>query len=194
MSHADVTKWAKVCCQHLHSSDAEAPQNRFFTVEYDRKKLQEAVDSGEAAIEPLIRDFIRVAATVEMARGGRAVTFCETPAKCAHGCAFRIAKAVLRGKDDVCFSDIENLWDAIRDEESKLPLGRLSQTTDAATQDNRDKWLYDECWKGTVYGTIVSRLKKKPKSWDRIESVQGIKKAATRYAKRHGLPDIPKRK
>lgn len=72
MSHADVTKWAKVCCQHLHSSDAEAPQNRFFTVEYDRKKLQEAVDSGEAAIEPLIRDFIRVAATVEMAREGYA--------------------------------------------------------------------------------------------------------------------------
>lgn len=59
--------------------------------------------------------------------------------------------------------------------------------------ESRDKWIYDECCKGTPYDLIVSKLKKKPKSWDRIESKQGIRSAAKRYADRNGLPQVPRR-
>lgn len=59
--------------------------------------------------------------------------------------------------------------------------------------DPRDKWLYEECRKGTAYTTILIRLKRKPKSWERLESVQGIRGAVKRYCKRHNLPEPPKR-
>ena len=64
---------------------------------------------------------------------------------------------------------------------------------DAATE-ARDKWIYDQCKKGTVFSTIINRLSKRPKSWGRIGSVQGIKDAAKRYANRHNLPLPPRRK
>ena len=55
-------------------------------------------------------------------------------------------------------------------------------------KEQRDKWLYDECVKGTPYQAIAIRLKKKPEKWTRIESVNGIKMAAQRYAERNSLP------
>jgi len=55
-------------------------------------------------------------------------------------------------------------------------------------KEQRDKWIYNECIKGTPYQTIVIRLNKKPKKWSRIESVNGVKMAAKRYAERHSLP------
>ncbi|MEI8375973.1 MAG: hypothetical protein WCJ35_24375, partial [Planctomycetota bacterium] len=41
--------------------------------------------------------------------------------------------------------------------------------------------------------TIINRLKKQPKSWERIDSVGGIKRVACRYAETHALPFPPKR-
>ena len=60
-------------------------------------------------------------------------------------------------------------------------------------KEQRDKWIYGECMKGTVYQTIAIRLKKKPKKWPRIESNNGIKMAAARYAERHSLDAPPAR-
>ncbi len=60
-------------------------------------------------------------------------------------------------------------------------------------KEQRDKWIYGECMKGTPYKTIAIRLNKKPKKWSRIESVNGIKMAAKRYAERHSLPMPPAR-
>lgn len=57
----------------------------------------------------------------------------------------------------------------------------------------RDKWIYGECCKGTPYDTIANRLKKKSRRWPRIESKQGVRAAAIRYAERHKLPEIPRR-
>lgn len=58
---------------------------------------------------------------------------------------------------------------------------------DKATE-GRNRWIYEECCKGTPYSTIIRRLNKKPMSWERITSVGGIKKAAIAYATRHGKP------
>jgi len=63
---------------------------------------------------------------------------------------------------------------------------------DKATE-ARNKWIYEQCYKGIPYDTIVIRLKKKPKSWDRIDSKQGILACARKYAERHSLPPPPPR-
>lgn len=78
------------------------------------------------------------------------------------------------------------------------------QTGEAATRsadaprsprEARDRWLYEECLKETPYATIAIRLRKKPKrlKWPEIGSVNGIKQAAARYAKRHHLPELRSR-
>lgn len=69
---------------------------------------------------------------------------------------------------------------------------RKKRLLDAATE-ARDKWIYNQCCKGVAYETIAIRLKKKSSKWQRIESKQGIQSAAQRYAKRHGLEEIPRR-
>ena len=63
-----------------------------------------------------------------------------------------------------------------------------------SSSDARDKWIYEECCKGTAYLTIVNKLKTKPKTWDRIDTEQGIRRAAKSYAKKHDLPPIPSRR
>ncbi len=52
----------------------------------------------------------------------------------------------------------------------------------------RDKWIYDRCIAREPYKAIRTKLNKKPKSWERIESDTGIRAAAVRYAERNGLP------
>jgi hypothetical protein len=61
------------------------------------------------------------------------------------------------------------------------------------SNDARDKWIYDECMKGTAYKAIVLRLKNKSPKWVPIESDPGVRRAAIRYAERHGLRPIPLR-
>lgn len=65
---------------------------------------------------------------------------------------------------------------------------KLNRSTEA-----RNRWIYEQCHKGVPYTTISIQLKTKPKTWDRIESQQGIVQAAQRYAKRHKLPPPPRR-
>lgn len=57
----------------------------------------------------------------------------------------------------------------------------------------RNKWLYEQCHKGTKYGMILTVLKSKSAKWEPIESVNGIKKAASTYATRKQLKPIPRR-
>jgi hypothetical protein len=45
-----------------------------------------------------------------------------------------------------------------------------------------------------AWGTIRRRLNDRPKSWERIDTDNGIKTAARAYANRHGLPEPPLRK
>ena len=56
----------------------------------------------------------------------------------------------------------------------------------------RDKWIYEECCKGTAYALIAIQLKAKLE-WNSIDTVPGIRKAGMDYAERHGLPAIPRR-
>jgi hypothetical protein len=69
---------------------------------------------------------------------------------------------------------------------------RKRRIVDRATE-VRNKWIYEQCRKLVPYDAIALKLKKKPKSWLRIVSKQGIRHAAQRYAARHSLPPIPAR-
>jgi len=60
------------------------------------------------------------------------------------------------------------------------------------TNDARDKWIYQKCVALVPYASIVRQLKEKAK-WELIDSIQGIKLAAKRYAERNCLPPIPSR-
>jgi len=73
-------------------------------------------------------------------------------------------------------------------------LGGKAPPPAATANDTRDEWLYDLAMKTVAWGTIRMRLAKKPKSWERIDSDNGVKKAARAYARRHGLPIPPTRK
>jgi hypothetical protein len=61
-----------------------------------------------------------------------------------------------------------------------------------AKQEERNKWIYDECFKGTPYKEIVAKLLPQ-QEWRKIRSIQGIRHAAKKYAERHGLSPIPSR-
>jgi hypothetical protein len=56
----------------------------------------------------------------------------------------------------------------------------------------RDKWIYELCCEGVAYDTISRRLAKK-KSWDHIQSKQGIFACARKYAERKNLEPPPSR-
>ena len=66
--------------------------------------------------------------------------------------------------------------------------------TPPTPEDRRNEWFYDEWCKGSPWGNIRRRLNKKPKTWPRIDSDNGIRLAARRYADKHGLPHPPSRK
>jgi hypothetical protein len=53
--------------------------------------------------------------------------------------------------------------------------------TRSPAQEARDEWLHWECHRGIAYRLIIARLAKRP-DWDAIETVQGVKDAATAYA------------
>jgi hypothetical protein len=53
--------------------------------------------------------------------------------------------------------------------------------------EERDKFIYDSCCMGTKYVSIINRVSNN-EDWEFIESAQGIRNAAKRYAERHGLP------
>ena len=57
----------------------------------------------------------------------------------------------------------------------------------------RNKWIYDECCRGTAYSAIILQLKKMPPGWRRISTPNGLKDVAKRYAKFHNLPSSPTR-
>jgi hypothetical protein len=59
----------------------------------------------------------------------------------------------------------------------------------------RDKWIYNQCWKMVPYKTIITQLNdiSSSKGWEPIESVQGIRAAASRLATRLGWQPIPRR-
>ena len=50
------------------------------------------------------------------------------------------------------------------------------------------KWMYDLAMNNVSYGTIRRRLEKKPKTWPRYDSDNGVKYAIRRYADRNKLP------
>lgn len=82
-------------------------------------------------------------------------------------------------------------WRAIATTDSGQRRGGIHR--DKGTE-ARDKWIYEECCKLKAYKLIIAQLRQKPKAWERIESVPGIKRAAKAYAVRHNLELPPARK
>jgi hypothetical protein len=60
-------------------------------------------------------------------------------------------------------------------------------------QEARDKWIYQQCCKGTAHDTIARNISNKNPKWGKISTKQGVLVCARRYAKRKGLPDPPPR-
>jgi hypothetical protein len=59
--------------------------------------------------------------------------------------------------------------------------------------DDRDKWIYEQAMNGREWDRIRSHLDKH-QEWEPIGTVNGVKDAARRYARRHGKPVPPRRK
>jgi hypothetical protein len=72
----------------------------------------------------------------------------------------------------------------------------LTEPTAAAVlaNDPRDKFIYELACNGIPWKAIVAALKTKPKNWERIDTSNGVKAAANRYAARHQLPKPAPRK
>jgi hypothetical protein len=77
-----------------------------------------------------------------------------------------------------------------------LPLEAKEDAAAAAPEppDKRGEWIYHKVMKGDRFSAIIRALDKKPKTWERIGTVNGIKNAANSYANKHGLPLPPPRK
>jgi hypothetical protein len=70
------------------------------------------------------------------------------------------------------------------------PAARKNVIRDKATE-ARDKWIYQQCCRGTPHDNIVADLKKKApkKRWRIVSSKQRIQQIGKEYARRHGLPE-----
>ena len=73
-------------------------------------------------------------------------------------------------------------------------LPRLGDPTCDASTEQRNRWIYEECWKGTPYKEIIRQLERNTHEWLPIASTNGVKAAAARYADQHSLTHPFKRK
>ena len=74
--------------------------------------------------------------------------------------------------------------------------GRRKAVKRAPKQEARDKWLYQQLLNvEKPLRAVVSELKEMcpVRGWEPIESIQGVRTAANKYAKRHGKPPPPRR-
>jgi hypothetical protein len=69
------------------------------------------------------------------------------------------------------------------------PKARRRQKAIDPAIEKRDRWIYEQAFAGVAYDEIVRRLKKKPRTWPRIETKQGVRDRAFAYAKRKALPE-----
>lgn len=62
--------------------------------------------------------------------------------------------------------------------------------TNYPTPDNRerDKWVYEQVKAGRKHADIIGELEEQAADWELLSSPSGIREAAKRYAKHHGLP------
>ena len=85
-----------------------------------------------------------------------------------------------------------------RTPKKRKPRSREQENSEQAAavvshHDDRDKCIYEQAMQGTEWDLIRIRLHKHPE-WEPIGTINGIKDAARRYARRHGLPVPPRRK
>ena len=112
------------------------------------------------------------------------------------------ALATYAGPVVSCWSFVNNVWtasiaaiNAVLNAVGEAQADRPKREPLPATTANeaRDKWLYEQCCKPEVkLQTIKQRLANK-KKWAQLDSIQGIRLAANRYAERNQLPEIPSR-
>jgi hypothetical protein len=76
----------------------------------------------------------------------------------------------------------------IKDPVPKREHSRWDEKTEA-----RNRWIYKECCKCTVYSSIILQLSRNAKGWKKISTAGGIRRAAQEYAKRLRLADPPLR-
>lgn len=68
--------------------------------------------------------------------------------------------------------------------------------------EERDRWLYELCCRGVLHGAIrhqlderiAASLRNSAEAWEPISTIEGIRRAARRYAERHELTPPPARK
>jgi len=93
--------------------------------------------------------------------------------------------------------DLDRLMVLVREEHriAAEKRGKLGPHWDPATE-TRNQWIYERAMKGDPWKRIQLALSAEcqPRGWERIETVQGIRKAAFDYAERHGLSPPPRRK
>jgi hypothetical protein len=85
----------------------------------------------------------------------------------------------------------------VRDNLERDPAQCKAQSRRDPKLEARDKWIYQQCCKGRAapYLSIIAELKKKAqaKGWEPIDSPQGIRRAASKYAIAHDLPQPSRR-
>jgi len=145
--YSRVTNLARLCCKHLYSYCQDAPHSDRLSVTFDAQELEKALHDGRKAIQPLIDDFVKASAPITLKTGGKGVRFCDTPAKCAHGCAFEIAERLLlaiENKTDKKFvrhsSDggIRTLWSTISHEAADIVNRNAATCDDEAEAESDD--------------------------------------------------------
>jgi hypothetical protein len=76
----------------------------------------------------------------------------------------------------------------------EFPQKLIASTGWGQDEFQRNARIYEQCMQGVPFQAIISGLKRQPQKWGLIDSRQGIKAAAVRFAKRLGLPHPPSRK
>jgi len=88
--------------------------------------------------------------------------------------------------------DLAESQSEILDKQQPTKSSRSPVKKDKPTE-ARNKWVYEQCCKGTLHQTIALRLPKKNPRWTRITTKQGILACARKYAEDHKLPPPPSR-
>jgi hypothetical protein len=100
--------------------------------------------------------------------------------------------------------EVAHLQARIRRERVKLVGGQSGRSTHPQVRrgvdkamEARNKWIYQQCRKGRAMplDAIKAKLARlaPQRGWEPIESIQGLRAAANRYAKRHNKLPIPNR-
>lgn len=76
----------------------------------------------------------------------------------------------------------------------RLNSPETDETDSTEAIEARNRWVYEQVMAGVKYDDIIASLREKPRNWQRITTVPGIKGRARAYARTNRLPLPPPRK